>query len=285
MSDLVASRARFIARHPEQREQVRGRVWGVTSVAGPGPVLVLLPGTLGRGDVFWRVMSRLEGRARMLTVSYPATHDLDQWAGDLRVILRRYDVSGAHILGSSLGGYLAQYLAGQTPDLCASLIAANTLNSAAMVAQHPTYAGDLEHRPMAQIRGGFRAALTGWADAHPEQADLVALLLAECDGRIPARNMRARLLAMKHAPDLPAITLPSARVAVIEAEDDPLIPAPMRAAVRDSLRPAVTYRFRDGGHFPYVARPDDYAAALEDWLDLRAANAPAPWGTGAERVL
>jgi pimeloyl-ACP methyl ester carboxylesterase len=71
-------------------------------------------------------------------------------------------------------------------------------------------------------------------------------------------------------------------VITIEADDDPLIPPEMRAAVRARLSPGTAYRFLSGGHFPYVARPADYTALLEQALGLDGTG--PDWGTGAERA-
>ncbi|MEY8842239.1 hypothetical protein AB9K41_24685, partial [Cribrihabitans sp. XS_ASV171] len=64
----------------------------------------------------------------------------------------------------------------------------------------------------------------------------------------------------------------------IEADDDPLIPAEMRAAVRARVSPAAAYRFTSGGHFPYVARPDRYTALLCRIMDLPSDDPVPPDG-------
>lgn len=284
---MARERALFLSRNPERVTVVRGRRWGVIGVpllkdpvVRPS-VLVLLPGTVGRADIFWRVMERLEGRTRLLALSYPANHDVRAWAGDVIALLDRFELERVHLLGSSLGGYLAQWLVGGDGDRWAGLIAANTLPGVEMVRTVPPYAGDLERVPIADVRAGFRLGLGRWADEHPEHAEMVELLLAEVAGRIPARHLRARLLALKHGPVLPAPNLPSCRIAVIESDDDPLLPEPIRRATGERLEPSVTYRFAHGGHFPYIARPDLYADAVADRLGLGSAGG---WGDGSLRI-
>jgi pimeloyl-ACP methyl ester carboxylesterase len=121
--------------------------------------------------------------------------------------------------------------------------------------------------------------LRAWAQAHPDQADLIDLLLAEVGGRIPEPELRRRLLGLKEGPLLPPCPLPPERITTIESDDDPLIPPPMRAAVRARLSPGVAYRFLSGGHFPYVARPALYTALLRERLGLAPRSG---WTAGAE---
>ena len=279
---LIDSRDAFAARHPEQRIDLNGREWGLVDV-GSGPVLLLIPGTLGRGDIFWQQIEALKDRVRILAVTYPSSGGVADWSGDLVTLLDRLGVERAVVLGSSLGGYLAQYLAADAPGRVLKLVGANTLCSVQGLDQRMPYALDLMNAPIADLRAGFGMGLGAWAAAHPDQADLVALLMAEVNGRIPEAELRNRLNATKTAPDLPPVALPRTDIVTTEADDDPLIPPQMRAAVRARLNPGCAYRFLSGGHFPYVARPADYTGLLEQVMGLALTG--TDWGTGEERAL
>ena len=67
---LINDRDRFAGTNPETRITLNGRDWGVLDV-GAGPVLLLIPGTLGRGDIFWQQIEALSDRMRIVAVSYP----------------------------------------------------------------------------------------------------------------------------------------------------------------------------------------------------------------------
>lgn len=281
-SALIAARDRFAASHKEERVVLGGREWGVVDAGSGGPALLLIPGTLGRGDIFWQQIAALEDRSRILAVTYPATGGVAEWADDLAALCAARSVEGVTVLGSSLGGYVAQYLAAAHPGLVQKLIAANTLTTVSLVRNMPPYSSDLDNGPIEELRAGFGRGLNAWAETHPEQAELVELLLAEVGGRIPEPELRCRLNALKRGPELPPVSLPSDRIATIEGADDPLIPPPMREAVRERLKPAVAYRFETGGHFPYVARPGLYVSLLEEQLGLAVTG--EGWGEGPVRV-
>lgn len=279
---LIAARDRFADRHPEQRILIGGREWGYVLAGDTGPALLLIPGTLGRGDIFWQQIEALEGRARIVAVTYPKSGGVAEWASDLAELCGRIGLDRVTVLGSSLGGYLAQYFAAAYPRMIERLIAANTLHSVAGIAARPPYSSDLDNAPIEELRAGFGRGLGIWRDAHPEQAELVDLLMAEVGGRIPEPELRTRLNALKQGPELPPLSLPSERIATIESADDPLIPPPMRDAVRARLEPSVAYRFEWGGHFPYVARPDLYVSLLEEQLGLPVTR--ESWSQGKLRA-
>lgn len=281
-NSLISARDDFAKSHPERRVEIAGREWGVLEAGRDGPCLLLIPGTLGRGDIFWNQIAALEDRTRILAVTYPAAGGIADWADDLAMLCRQQGFADVTVLGSSLGGYLAQYMAEAHPDLVARLVAANTLHSTLDIQTRPPYSSDLDHGPIEELRAGFGRGLSAWKDAHPDQADLVGLLLAEVGGRIPEPELRNRLKALKNGPELPPATLPPGRVVTIEADDDPLIPPAMRAAVRARLKPGVSYRFLHGGHFPYVARPALYTGLLEEQLGFPIMA--EGWGEGEARA-
>lgn len=279
---LVASRDAFLSDHPEQRESVNGREWGVIRAGDSGPALVLLPGTLGRADIFWQQIAALAPRACILSVTYPASGGIAAWAEDIAALMDRSGMERALVLGSSLGGYTAQYFAGVAPARVTGLVAANTLSSAALVAAFPPYSLDLNSAPAELLRGGFVSSLKAAAEADPARGALTELLLAEVESRIPIEELRARLAALKHGPELPPPGPAREDIAVVESDNDPLIPPPMREMVRERLSPTRVFRFRGGGHFPYVERPADYTALLEERLGLAPAGGHWPSGPVAE---
>jgi len=274
---LILARDRFAARHPEAPFQSGPRRWGVIDTGGAGPVLLMLPGTLGRADVFFAQIEALAPRVRVIAVSHPAGGGLRDWVGDLVALMDHKGVAQAAVLGSSLGGYMAQALAGWHPGRVSHLFAAHTLPTAEGIAIRPPYSADLWAAPIETLRAGFAAGLGAWGQAHPDQAGLVSLLMAEVNGRIPEAELRARLDALKTAPALPPCPLPPEAVTVIDSADDPLIPPAWREGVRARLAPGAAFQFRWGGHFPYLCRPDLYSALIAARLGLAPLTG---WGAG-----
>ena len=56
---LTTARDAFLADNPEQRLEVNSRTWGTIRTGDSGPALVLIPGTLGRADIFWQQIAAL----------------------------------------------------------------------------------------------------------------------------------------------------------------------------------------------------------------------------------
>lgn len=265
---LIQSRDRFCRQFPEQRTRVNGREWGYVKAGAQGPALLLLPGTLGRADIFWNQIYALHGQARLLALTYPETGSIIEWCDDICALLDTHGIESATVLGSSLGGYVAQYFAATQPKRVDNLIAANTLPGVAFLKTIPPYSADLDTLPADELMHGFSTGLTLWAQEEPSRADLAELLLAEVAGRIPPAELRARLKALKHGPELPLQQLGKAHIFTVESTDDRLIPAPIRAAVRAALSPQYSEVFERGSHFPYITEPTRYTDMIRNILQL-----------------
>lgn len=265
---LINRRNQFCKRSPEQRSRVNGREWGYIKAGSTGPALLLLPGTLGRADIFWNQIEALHGQAQILALTYPASGGIAEWGEDIVALMDTHSIQSATVLGSSLGGYLAQYFAAIKPELVDNLIAANTLPSVDFLTNIPPYSADINAIPAADLMQGFSDGLTQWAVDEPHSAELVELLLAEVSGRIPTAELRARLNALKFGPELPKQPLPKARIFTVESQDDRLIPEPIRTAVREALDPHESFVFKHGSHFPYITHPERYTDMIRKILAL-----------------
>ncbi len=273
MNQLIEARDAFCAMKPEQVRSVNGRDWGFIRNGETGPALVLLPGTLGRADIFWQQISAMSDEARILSLSYPSSGGISDWAGDITQMVSIEGMEGATILGSSLGGYVAQYVAATRPELFGGLIAANTLADASFVRAIPPYALDLEGMDIATLAEGFLRGLSQWTQPGHAYAELAELLIAEVDGRIPEAELRNRLIALKDAPPLPAQSLATDRISTVESDDDHLIPPPVREQLRAALQPGRAFRFGNASHFPYVTHPREYTNLIRMALGLELRGA------------
>jgi pimeloyl-ACP methyl ester carboxylesterase len=99
-------------------------------VHGDGPTLLLVPG-LGFGPwSFFKQVPALSRRFRTVTFDLRAPRDRDhgitELARDAAALLDRLGTGRAHVLGTSLGGFVAQELALARPDLVDRLVLIST---------------------------------------------------------------------------------------------------------------------------------------------------------------
>ncbi len=77
---------------------VRRRRWKMIDTGGAGPVLLMLPGTLGNADIFFKQIGTLGGHLRIIALAYALIDDVDLLAGDINRLLQRLAIPRASIL-------------------------------------------------------------------------------------------------------------------------------------------------------------------------------------------
>ncbi len=84
-----------------------------------------------------------------------------------------------------------------------------------------------------------------------------------------APQLRNRMLLVQRALPLEHHIPPAVPLLLLECDNDPLIPAPVRAAIRSHYPQAECVQIHGGGHYPFLVKPDDYNQAIGAFLGLR----------------
>lgn len=266
----------FRRRHRPRAVRAGGQTWRVieTKAARGAPVLVMLPGTLGAAEIFWNQIAALKGRARIVSVTYPAVGDILKLAAGLATLFDRLGIAKASVIGSSLGGYLGQWFAARYPARVETLYIGNSLTDPAKVNPARQPASALKRAPAAMHRAIVLYAVETWPEPEPIYRRLKEILRESGRRLISGESLKARVLATATGTDVPPPVLPQARIVIIECADDPLIPRTAQTAMRRKYPRAKLYRFPRGGHYPYITRAADYTKIIAKHLPR--AGAPRP---------
>lgn len=256
----------FRRHHPERRLRLDGQDWGVIDTGGaPGqPTLLMLPGTLGTASLFWNQIAALAPRARVVALTLPAIARIDRLADSLARLLLKLRVGPATVVGSSLGGYLAQMLAARHPARVKRLVIGNSLSDPPMTRQVTNHIPPavLASLPAGMHQGIILASVRAWPVPEPAVATLKRLLIESGTRHLGPRLLKSRVLAVQAGGTVPKLRLPSSRIAVIDCADDPLLPRAVQDDVVRRYPGAAHYRLPVGGHYPYVLRPARYTGIL-----------------------
>jgi maspardin len=263
---------RFRKQHPEQSELVQGARWGVIDSApgsrpGSRPTLLLLPGTLGTAEIFWQQVRELGRQLRLIALTYPAVPDVKRFADGAVQVLHARGIRTASVLGSSLGGYTAQILALRHPQVVERLFIGNSLCNphSSWRPRHPPVE-EVEAMPARELKAARVARVADWPESDGGLALAKRVMGMQGHELISARHLKARVLALLRAANVPPLHIPHERIAIIECADDPVMTPPVRKEVRDRYLGAAVHTLPSGGHFPYISRPEQYSAILRQHL-------------------
>jgi pimeloyl-ACP methyl ester carboxylesterase len=211
---------------------------------------------------------------------------MDQAVTGLLALLDAEQVPTAHVVGSSLGGMIAQCLVRRAPERVASLVLATT------GAPAPAFARSLARRwrmllallpwlpkPVIQQLNGWRfARLLAGAETDPTfwRAYFREILTRYTPKAWYTSSTRLLLDFLEHDAFAPGdLAGWPGRILILEADNDSEIAAPMRHALKVAYPQAMISTFHGAGHLALVTRAAEYLATVRSFLDL-AAGQPAP---------
>ena len=142
-AETVKSLTDFREAHPLRTLDVRGVEWEYLSL-GDGPETILfLHGMTGAYDIWWQQMEALQDEYRVISVTYPAVDSLEEMEQAVMAILDAEGVEHFYVVGSSLGGYFAQYLVNRHPNEILGVVFANTFPPNDIIAENNKTIGAL----------------------------------------------------------------------------------------------------------------------------------------------
>jgi maspardin len=256
----------FRRRHRPRTVRAANLNWRVIQTRGSGkraPVLVMLPGTLGTAEIFWNQIAALGKRVRIVSVTYPEIGDIKRLADGLAALLDRLGVEKASFVGSSLGGFLGQWFAARHPERVERLFIGNSLLDPKKVNPARLKPAVLRRMPGKAHRRIVLGSVATWSEPEPVFAKLKVILHESGTRLLSARALKARVLAVASSKAVPKLDVPASRIVIIDSDDDPLIPASTRKAMRKTYKGAKSHNFKIGGHYPYITRPKQYTDVLK----------------------
>ncbi len=244
--------------------QVGGAAWPYIDTGGSGPALLMLPGSVGTCEMFFKQIAALAPTIRVIAVSYPADPDPVRLADGLAGLMDQLGLKTANVLGSSFGGYWAQFVALRHAARVDHVFLGNIFVSPEALFVNPLFAPDFVRDTPA---GALQAV---WRDrvAQAPESELKRIQSDMLAGRQSAENLHARFLGVIAAKPCPPLPISRERVVVIECADDPIIPPPAREAVRAAYAGAEINTLPTGGHYPHILNPTAYDAVIRRRLGV-----------------
>jgi pimeloyl-ACP methyl ester carboxylesterase len=262
-------------------------------VHGDGDPVVLIVG-LGGNHLFWAPLIPIwAAKHQLLIFDWRGMGDSDDGpeaeystqllAADVAELMKQVGIGPAHVLGRSMGGCIAQYLAINHPEQVRSLVLASTFG------RPDGFLVQLLDSWTRMVDSGGDPILidqaTFWGlprhTFEPEFAEVSNAVLDVAHAGIKLSNRPAEFRKLSKAAqahnalsDLHRISAPSM---VMVGRDDILTPPSLAAELYDLIPGAELMFFERAGHAFYEQLPEKFAsAALRFWATAKAEAAVKP---------
>ena len=266
---IVAALQLFRKRYPLKRLDVNGVEWHYHDAGAGAEAVLFLHGMGGSGDIWFQQIDSLSGRVRCIAPTYPAVRTLEQLRSGIAAILQRERVDRVHVVGSSMGGYLAQYLMVKDPGRIGRVVLGNTFAPNATIPQRAaTGVRYLPWVPEWALMLGLRRNAAHVLYSTSGGSELVkAYLYEQTCGLMRKSDFIGRCACLTETFTAPS-SIAAIPVLIIESDNDPLIEGALREALKRAYPNAVVKTFHGAGHFPYLCRPEEYSGLVTEFLSV-----------------
>lgn len=264
----------FRRQHPLKHLKVNGKDWEYVAFGEGQQTILFLHGMTGAYDIWWQQMSPLSEHYCVISPTYPPADTLEELSRGVLAVLDAEGVKKAHMAGTSLGGYLVQYLAAHHPERIETAVLGNTFPPNDILRQkNESLIRALPFLPEWVVMNVFRKNFMENIYPTSDHSELVlAYMLEQVSGRMSKAQVAGRAKAVIEPftpPDPNALGIP---VMIIEADNDPLVEAALREQLKTTCPTAEVHTLHAAGHFPYINDPDTYTELLRSFFDRSSSS-------------
>ncbi|MCS6843617.1 MAG: alpha/beta hydrolase [Caldilineales bacterium] len=273
LSDKVPAAERqslldFRSQHPPQRLPVNGQEWQYVAFGRGDKTILFLHGMTGAYDVWWQQMTPLSEQYRVISITYPAVDTLEELSQGVLAVLDAENAPRVYAVGSSLGGYLLQYLMAHHPERIERAVLGNTFPPNDILRErNQSLIRVLPLLPNWLVMNIFRQSFAENIYPAAGNSELVlAYMLEQASGRMSKAQVAGRAKAVIQPfqpPDPAALGIP---VMIIEADNDPLVEPALRELLKQTYPTAEVHTLHNAGHFPYINEAETYTELLRSFF-------------------
>lgn len=249
---------------PVKRLERNGQVWTYRK-EGSGPALLLLHGMGGDADLWWQQFERFEKHFTVIAPTYPPVRTLQGLSEGIIDILDAENIDRTIVMGTSLGGYLTQYLLAQHPQRFERAALLNTFPPNTIIAEQNRFQGwALRLLPEPVVFSIFRAGLEKRVLPASQNSPLLrAHLMTLASGGMTKEQLYARYLCVMESFQPAAPSIP---MLIVDSDNDPLVSEPLREMLAGTYPHAKRVTLHERGHFPYLSHRDQFHNAIDEFL-------------------
>ncbi len=267
--DRVSRSLRAFYQKPVKTLHVDGIEWKYTVAGNGNRTLLFIHGMGGAYDLWWRQIETLENRYKIISFTLPAQIDnLEDARKGIEALLNEEKTGRFLVVGTSMGGYIAQYLVKTMPGRIEKAVFGNTFPpNNLLLEQNRTTRKLLPFIPEIIIQrfGAKQFEEKLWPSAGYDS--VIRAFLPTLPFSKRAFINRFDLLTDFFTINPARYEIKRIPKLIIQSDNDPLVPEALRKELMALYPGAQVFTFRNKGHFPYLNDAETYNAVLTDFFE------------------
>lgn len=267
--DEISQSLKELQSKPTKEMEIDGVKWKYYSSGSGNKTILFLHGMGGAYDLWWQQIKEFEKDYKVITYTLPEEiNSLEKAALGILAILKNEEVDKFYAVGTSMGGYITQYLVKIIPNRIEKAVFGNTFP--------PNYVLEKENATKSKVipllpeillsKLGDKKLDNEIVPAAKNSALLKAFLPSLPFSKKQFMN-RYYIVIDKFEATPDKYDIKRIPKLIIESDNDPLIPSGLRKEIKDLYPDAQVFTFHNEGHFPYINAAKEYNKILREFFN------------------
>ena len=264
--DEILTSLQNFRKEPTHEIEIGGQNWKYYSGGIGDTTILFLHGMGGSYDIWWQQINYFKNKYRIISPTYPPVENLKDLSAGVIAMLDKEKANKIIIVGTSLGGYLAQYLTQNFPDRVVKASFGNTFPpNTIQKAKNDKLTKIMSFMPewfvIKEIRKKYNAEVIPASENSP----IAKAFLNELLGKYVTRKVfLARYYCVVDPFEVKVN--PTIPLQIIEADNDPLVEKEIREMLKSTYPQAKVITLHNQGHFSYLSEANQYNKIIEDFI-------------------
>ncbi len=247
---------------------------------GQGEPLVLIGGFSADHLVWVTVSEKLAEKYRVIVFDNRGSgqssitngpYSIAQFAKDVVDLCHALDISKAHFIGNSMGGFILQVLAHEYPHLVKSAIISNSSYKTDTVFKYYIQA-QLEMMKANTPRHALYKASCAWCFSQkflsqPETLETLIEMALNNPFPFTIEGYEGQYSAIKDFNSLSLLSAITVPTLVIGSNEDIIFPERIFKVLAEKINQAKYFCFDQCGHLPHIEEPEKYIKIVTEFID------------------
>jgi maspardin len=264
--DISASLAAFRS-EPLQILEFQNQYWNYHVTHEGDTAILFLHGMGGSYDIWWQQINHFRTKYKTVSLTYPPVNSLEELSEGILAVLAKENIDKVHIVGSSLGGYLTQYIAVNHPEKVLNISLGNTFPPNDIIkAKNGKLSTRLAYVPEWFVIKTFRKKYNEEVIPAANNSPNADAFLNELLGKAVNKEVLLARYKCVIDPFQPNVSnkIPTQ---IIESDNDPLVEKQFREMLKTTYPTASVVTLHNEGHFPYLSNAVQYNSLIVKFLN------------------
>ncbi|MDP3313524.1 alpha/beta fold hydrolase [Lutibacter sp.] len=274
INDKASQSLKEFKSKPLKKIEADGIKW-IYYVGGKGEKTILfLHGMGGAYDLWWQQVVAFEKNYKIITYTLPEEiNSLENATKGILKILETENVYTFYAVGTSMGGYITQYLVNTIPNRVEKAVFGNTFPPNHLIAkENKGKSKIIPWLPEILISKLGEKKLNEEIVPAAKNSELLKAFLPSLHFSKKQFMNRYYVVIDNFVANPAKQEIQRIPKLIIESDNDPLIHPQLRKEIKELYKDAEIYTFYNEGHFPYINASEKYNKVLYNFLTNNKQN-------------